>query len=145
LCVPARSVSSEYIRRHAAAAGLNIREYELEAQFRCSGSDAFINWVNTTLDIQRTANVLWNLGDPFEFRILESPQMLEAAIREKVEQKSSARLAAGFCWPWSKPLSDGTLVNDVVIDDYARPWNAKSDAGHLVHRPLFGACSSSRT
>ena len=129
---PGEIGSSEYNRQHAAAAGLNIRDYELEAQFRCSGSDAFINWVNTTLDIQRTANVLWSVSDPFEFRIFASPQALEVAIRERVEQKSSARLAVGFCWPWSKPLSDGTLVNDVVIGDYTRPWNAKSDAGHLA-------------
>jgi DUF2075 family protein len=129
---PGEIGSSKYIREQAAAAGLNIREYELEAQFRCSGSDAFINWVNTTLDIQRTANVLWNIADPFEFRIFDSPQSLELAMRRKAEQKTSARLTAGFCWPWSNPLKDGTLANDVVIGEYARPWNAKSDGGRLA-------------
>lgn len=41
-------------------------------------------------------------------------------------------MTAGFCWKWSDPLPDGALVDDVVIGDYARPWNAKSDAGHLA-------------
>jgi len=27
---------------------------------------------------------------------------------------------------------DGTLVYDVVIGDYRRPWNARSDAGRLA-------------
>jgi DUF2075 family protein len=41
-------------------------------------------------------------------------------------------MAAGFCWKWSDPRSDGTLVDDVVIGDYSRPWNAKSNSGHLA-------------
>lgn len=37
-------------------------------------------------------------------------------------------MAAGFCWPWSDPRDDGTLVPDVRIDyAWARPWNAKSE------------------
>ena len=34
-------------------------------------------------------------------------------------------MVAGFCWKWSAPLKDGTLVSDVVIDDWTRPWNRK--------------------
>lgn len=40
-------------------------------------------------------------------------------------------MTAGFCWKWSPPNSDGGLENDVVIGDFERPWNAKSD-GHLA-------------
>jgi len=77
--------------------------------------------------------VLWNVEDPaFEFKIIDSPQALEASIREKADQGFTARLAAGFCWPWSDPRPDGTLVEDVVIGEYKRPWNAKSDGGHLA-------------
>lgn len=41
-------------------------------------------------------------------------------------------MMAGYCWPWSDPKDDGTLVNDVVVGEYARPWNAKPDAGRLA-------------
>jgi DUF2075 family protein len=125
--------SSDYIRTYAQQSGCTMFEYELEAQFRCAGSDAFVNWVNNTLQIKRTANVLWSADDQaFDFKIYSSPQALETAIREKVEQGLTARLTAGFCWKWSDPRSDGTLNDDVVIGDYARPWNAKSGAGHLA-------------
>ena len=40
-------------------------------------------------------------------------------------------MASGFCWPWSQPTNDGSLIDDVVIGDYARPWNAKPDAARL--------------
>ncbi len=130
---PGEIGSSEYIRAFASQHGCPIFEYELEAQFRCAGSDAFVNWINSTLQIKRTASVLWNVDDPaFEFKILGSPQALETAIREKADQGLTARLAAGFCWSWSDPRPDGTLVEDVVIGDYRRPWNAKSDGGHLA-------------
>ena len=42
-------------------------------------------------------------------------------------------MVAGFCWPWNKPNADGTLVKDVVIGDFAMPWETK-DGG----RPLPG-------
>jgi DUF2075 family protein len=130
---PGEIGSSDYIHSHAQQNGCTVFEYELEAQFRCAGSDGFVNWINNTLQIKRTANVLWNAGDQvFDFKICPSPQALEAAIREKVQQGLSARMTAGFCWKWSDPQPDGTLVEDVVIGDYARPWNAKSTAGHLA-------------
>src|SRR5271167_4033840 len=129
---PGEIGSTDYIKAEAEKLNCDVCEFELEAQFRCAGSDAFVNWINNTLGIHRTANVIWNQADEFDFRILPTPQALEDAIREKLSKKSTARLTAGFCWPWSNPKSDGTLVIDVVIDEYARPWNAKSDSGSLA-------------
>ena len=129
---PGEIGSASTIMEAATKKNYRIYDYKLEAQFRCNGSDGFINWVNNTLEIERTANVLWNLNDKFDFRILESPQALEQQIEKSLAQKATARLTAGFCWPWSEPKHDGTLVDDVVIGDFQRPWNAKSDAGHLA-------------
>jgi SOS-response transcriptional repressor LexA len=117
--------STAHIRHHAEAVGAEVSEYELEIQFRCAGSDGFINWVDNTLGVRRTANVIWDGADGFEFRILGSPEELEAMIRRRADEGLSARVAAGFCWKWSEPRPDGTLVDDVVIDDYRRPWDAK--------------------
>jgi hypothetical protein len=94
--------------------------------------DAFVSWINNTLGIQRTPHVIWNQADGFDFEIFPSAHALEDAIRQKLENGITARLTAGFCWPWSNPKSDGTLVDDVVVGDYARPWNAKSDSGSLA-------------
>ncbi len=124
--------SVEYIRKHAQAMNCNIFEYELEAQFRCSGSDAFVSWIDNTLGIRRTANVLWDGSESFDFRIFDSPQTLEEAIRDQAAGRHTARLTAGFCWEWSKPKPDGTLVDDVVIDEYRRPWNARPEAARLA-------------
>lgn len=124
--------SSKYILEHAERKQCKVVEYQLEVQFRCSGSDAFVNWVNNTLGIHRTANVLWNFEEAFDFKIYDSPTALESVIREKVAQGNTARLVAGFCWKWSEPDNDGNLEEDVVIGDFKRPWNAKPDAGRLA-------------
>jgi DUF2075 family protein len=129
---PGEIGSSTYIRETAESHGCKVHDYELEAQFRCAGSDGFVNWVNNTLGIKRTTNVLWNLHEDFEFRIFDSPFALELAIKEKVAQNFTARMTAGFCWAWSDPNPDGTLNDDVVVGSFKRPWNAKSDAGRLA-------------
>jgi DUF2075 family protein len=124
--------SSDYIRSHALEQGCKVWEYELEAQFRCNGSDAFVNWINNTLGISRTPNVLWDQHEEFEFRIYDDPIGLETAIREKSAQGHTARVVAGFCWDWSMPDENGFLREDVVIGDYRRPWDAKYEAKKLA-------------
>jgi DUF2075 family protein len=124
--------SSEYIRERAESSGCEISEYQLEAQFRCGGSEGFVNWISNTLGIERTANILWEGDNNFDFRIFDDPESLDRAIREKAADGFAARVMAGFCWPWSMPQSDGTLIDDVVIGGYRRPWNAKPEAKRLA-------------
>ena len=125
---PGEIGSSAYIAHAAELHDAVAHEHELDIQFRCAGSDGFVNWVDNTLGIRRTTNVLWSPEEQFDFKIYDSPFHLEDAIRDKVRQGFTARVTAGFCWPWSRHLNaDGTLVNDVVIGDYVRPWNAHPD------------------
>ena len=124
--------SSEYIKLNARNKGSKVFEYKLEAQFRCNGSDAFVNWINNTLGIERTANVLWDQHEEFDFRIFSSPQDLENAIKLKVREGFTGRVTAGFCWDWSNPREDGTLIDDVVVGDYSRPWDARPEARRLA-------------
>lgn len=130
---PGESGSAALIRAAAKKVGADLKEYQLEAQFRCAGSDAFVNWVDNTLGIRSTANQIWNRKDEaFDFRIFQSVEALDLAIRERSKPGSSARLVAGFCWPWSKALSDGSLADDVVIGNFHRPWNAKPESKKLA-------------
>ena len=124
--------SSDLIRTAAKKFDAELLEYELDAQFRCAGSDGFINWVDNTLAIRKTANVLWSRKDPYDFQIVDSIEELDAEIRAKADAGFTARMTAGFCWPWSDPNGDGTLVSDVKVGDWEKPWNAKGDKGRLA-------------
>jgi uncharacterized protein len=124
---PGEIGSSELIGSAARDAGAQLYEYELEAQFRCAGSDAFISWVENTLELRRTADVLWDADSEFDFDVVDSPRELQALINQKAAQGHSARLVAGFCWPWSNPESDGSLIDDVQLDGFSMPWNARPE------------------
>ncbi len=124
--------SVQYIRDAAARGGCSLFEYQLEAQFRCAGSDAFVNWINNTLGVKRTANILWQNNEGFDFKIFDSAENMENAIREKVSQGNTGRMTAGFCWPWSEANNDGSLILDVKVGNYQRPWNAKPEATKLA-------------
>jgi len=124
--------SADLIRKATAASGANLQEITLKAQFRCAGSDGFIQWVENTLEIERTPTVLWNTKQSFEFRICDSPSDLDKAIRQRLQEGNKARLTAGYCWHWSNPKSDGSLVEDVQLEGFSRPWNAKPNATGLA-------------
>ena len=63
---------------------------------------------------------------------LNTSEELEKAIHTKVGEKAKARMAAGFCWKWSDPDVSGNLLDDVVIGDWKRPWDAKPGATRLA-------------
>jgi uncharacterized protein len=124
--------NSNDIERLAETHGAEVHEFELEAQFRCGGSDGFVRWIESTLGIRRTANALWTGDANFDFDIVDSPEELDALIRSRAEEGHSARLVAGYCWPWSEPRDDGTLAPDVEVDGWSRPWNARPNATGLA-------------
>ncbi len=129
---PGEIGTAEYIREYAQRYECKIHEVELEAQFRCNGSDAFVRWTNTLLGIEEGEAFSLSDAHGFDFRIVSSPDELDRLIKSKVEVGHTGRLVAGFCWPWSSPNKDGSLVNDVTLGPFERPWNAKPDAGRLA-------------
>jgi DUF2075 family protein len=125
---PYEQGSSDLIRKTAAKYGAELFEFELKTQFRCSGSDGYLNWLDNALGIRETANLMLTEKEKMEFKILPSPQALFEEIRKRNEKTpNSARMAAGFCWPWSNPNPDGSLKEDVVIGDFRMTWEAKND------------------
>lgn len=93
-----------------------------------------MQWVNNTFGIKKTADAIWDQkNNKFEFQIVNSPHELYKKIKARNnEEPNSARLVAGFCWPWSKPKDDGTLVKDVVIGDFAMTWEGKEGGRKLA-------------
>ncbi|AZF44487.1 ATP/GTP-binding protein [Pseudomonas sp. R1-43-08] len=116
--------SKQAIRAFAKAKGAVVEEYVLSSQFRCSGSDGYMAWLDDVLGIRSTANPTLNISE-YEFKVFDSPQALHDAIDEK-NHGNKARVVAGYCWPWlSKKDSKAT---DIVIgNDYARQWNLDQD------------------
>lgn len=130
----------ELIKAHAENIGADIICIDLKTQFRCSGSKSYLEWLDYVLGLGKTYDNNWIIRNEYEFKILDTPEELEELITEKYREGYSARIVAGFCWPWSDPQPDGSLVPDVRIGNWSKPWNRKRPRGRLlppVRDPYF--------
>src|SRR5262249_7046039 len=97
-----------------------VIEVDLNGQFRCAGSEAYLVWVQRLLGLIGDGPAPWDADPSFDLRLAGSPAQMESWLRGKLAEGDSTRLSAGFCWKWSDP-EDGRLVDDVVIGDWRRP------------------------
>ncbi|MFJ7150707.1 DUF2075 domain-containing protein [Streptomyces sp. NPDC100445] len=129
-CVRPNEVGTvDLVEDAAQRYGATLLRYELREQFRCGGSDAYIRWVRAVLGVTGGEPEQWTPDGLMHVEVADSPEELERIIRTEALAGASARLVAGYCWPWTKPLGkERRLENDVRIEDWHRPWNADSDA-----------------
>jgi hypothetical protein len=116
----------EAIKSHASTLGLRVHHVPLDGQFRCGGSRKYEDWVLRLLDLEPGGPEQWTGDDHFDVRLAESPWEMESVLRGKLKEGYSARISAGYCWPWSDARGDG-LIDDVHIGDWAKPWNVKGE------------------
>src|SRR5207247_2443539 len=62
--------STRYIKESAQKSECRVFEYELETQFRCAGSEAFVEWVNSTLGLEYAPDRVWSPEEGFDFRLV---------------------------------------------------------------------------
>lgn len=117
------------IQARATSEGMRVEHIDLDGQFRCGGSRLYVEWAQQLLWLRPGGPVPWTGDDGFEVHVADSPAELTHSLTTLLQQGYSARMAAGFCWPWSDPRPDGSLVHDIRIDDWARPWNLRGDRG----------------
>lgn len=124
------------IRREAESAGCRVEVVHLEGQYRCGGSELYDQWVHRLLGLDPRSPISWSelvdgADETYHVAALPSPSALESwLVAQTAGTGDTARIAAGYCWQWSDPVINNgtrTLVNDVVIGDWRRPWNAKPD------------------
>lgn len=124
--------SKQTIRNFATAKGAQIVEFELASQFRCSGSDGYLAWLDNVLGIRPTANQVLDTNQ-YDFQVFDSPQALHTAIEKKNKPHNKARVVAGYCWPW--PSKKNPEAYDIIIGDYRRQWNLDKDGSLWIIAP----------
>ena len=119
-----RKVEIEHWARHADAA---VTHLQLESQFRCSGSDGYLAWLDNVLGIRQTANQLLDTAE-YDFRVLQSPNEVRRLIEARNKPGNRARMVAGYCWDWKSKKDPN--AQDVVIPEFgfAMQWNLQDGA-----------------
>lgn len=123
---------SEEIRNQASALGAKVTEIELESQFRCNGSDAYLAWLDDVLQIRNTANLDMTEIN-YDFQVFDDPAKLHGFIKEKNQINNKSRLVAGYCWEWVSKRNPEQY--DIIIDDYKARWNLNEHGQTWIIHP----------
>ena len=107
------------IKYFANKAGAQILEDELLSEFRCNGSDGYLEFIDGFLYNKRKGGRF-----NFDFRVMDCPLELRRLIIEK-NTRNNARIVAGFCWPRNGKYADDQNYWDIKIDDFEMSWNLK--------------------
>jgi len=120
----------EEIKRIARMNGSEVLEYELSAQFRCSGAEGFLNWIDHIFQIRETGNFDGWDQDAFQFVLMDNPHSVYGHIKQKVDEGHKARMLAGYAWNWTdaKDGNPNGEIDDVDIPEHGfkMPWNGRA-------------------
>lgn len=116
--------STEEIRKWASYLNAEVYENKLESQFRCNGSDGYLAWIDSMLQIRETANETFDSDFDYDFRIFDDPNEMRDAIKAK-NYNNKARIVAGYCWDWYKDYKNNPDYYDIEIKehDFRMSWN----------------------
>ena len=123
---PGELGSLALITRYAGRHDLEVEVVSLHDQFRAGGSRTYVQWTEALLSTDDEPTK-WSGDGRFALRMADSPQEMEAFLADRHAAGETVRMSAGYCWPWSDPRPDGSLVPDVHIDGWARPWTVRSE------------------
>ena len=120
--------SVDEVRKQAKNLGIPAMTLKLDSQFRCSGSDGYLAWLDNVLEIRDTAN--FDIGFDYDFRVFDDPNELRAAIEDRNRINNKSRIVAGYCWNWITEGKNDPSVHDIVIPkcNFEMSWNLGSTA-----------------
>jgi DUF2075 family protein len=116
------------IETWAQKAGAAVTSLKLASQFRCSGSDGYLAWLDQVLGIRDTANPVLE-ADEFDFRVFDSPNEVRHLIEEKNRTNNRARMVAGYCWDWKSKKQPSAFDVAIPEQGFAMQWNLAQDGG----------------
>jgi uncharacterized protein len=105
----------------------------LPSQFRCSGSDGYLSWLDQTLGIRSTANEQLDRGS-YDFRVFDDPATLHEAIRQ-ANHGNQARMVAGYCWNWASKYHPNDWDITIAPYGYRARWNLSKDGSVWIMKP----------
>jgi DUF2075 family protein len=116
--------SESRIREAAEKFKANVHPpFTLTAQFRCGGSDGYLNWLDDVLQIRPTGNFDNWADEQYEFRVFDDAADLYRELTAR-NTENKARLVAGYSWEWpTHGRQRRGHVQHVAVDGLSLPWN----------------------
>lgn len=115
----------DVIRGFTMEQGADIKELELDSQFRCSGSDGYLEWVDDLLQVRETAAFGYDESFDYDIRVFDDPNEMRAEIERRNKVDNRSRIVAGYCWNWISDGKNDSKVHDITIPEhgFGMSWN----------------------
>lgn len=111
-------------------------ETKLVSQFRCNGSDAYIQFIDEVLQ-RNQESIAVDLSElNFDFKVFENPNEMRDALRIKNEINNKSRMVAGYCYDWNVKHRRGEW--DLMLEDgFKAKWNLENDKVWAINPNSF--------
>ncbi len=111
----------------------------LQSQFRCNGSDAYIQFINKLLQIGEPVDI--NVNDlNYDIKVFDNPNELRNELR-KINQSENhynkARMVAGYCYPWNIKKNRNIGYDIALEDGFRAKWNLPNDTLFAINLESF--------
>ncbi len=123
----------EEIRKFAGEAGAEVQEFELVSQFRCGGSDDYLEWLEGILGIKKTDQLFSRSS--FDFQVFDSATQLHDEIKRRNKVNNKSRVVAGYCWNWISKKDPRLFDITIESEGYKAQWNLSEYGNNWIINP----------
>ncbi|MFD6073385.1 DNA/RNA helicase domain-containing protein, partial [Amycolatopsis lurida] len=130
---PEEGITADALEKLIRDHGADTTRIDLVHQFRCGGSQRYLRWIDNLLS-EGPSPQPWT-ADDYDFATSANPDDLEAWVNAHNDLGTTARISAGFCWPWADRPAKSPLNLEVELkwedpltgEKHERylPWNSK--------------------
>ena len=109
---------------------------ELISQFRCNGSDSYIQFLDEVLQ-RHEESIAVDLSElNFDFKVFDNPNEMRDALREKNKINNKTRMVAGYCYDWNVKHRRGNW--DIMLEgNFKAKWNLENDKIWAINPDSF--------
>ena len=107
----------------------------LKSQFRCNGSDGYMQFLDNLLDIRETPNTSLD-GLDYDVRVFDSPTKMREELEKINKINNKARMVAGYCYEWVS--ENMPSLYDIHLEDgFRAQWNLRGGKPFAISETSF--------
>ena len=107
----------------------------LKSQFRCNGSDGYLQFLDNLLGIKETPSTSLE-GIDYEIKVFDSPRIMKEQLQEKNRINNKSRIVAGYCYEWVSERSAAHY--DIWLEDgFKAQWNLRGGQPFAIAETSF--------
>jgi hypothetical protein len=106
----------------------------LKSQFRCNGSDGYISFLDSMLQIRQTENSSLE-GLDYDVVVFDDISKLRDELKIINDKTNKARIVAGYCYEWVS--ENNPNLYDIYLPDYKAQWNLRNGQPFAISDTSF--------